>query len=217
VKTIDLTLTISSNLPSFPGSPQPQLIPWSKIKDDKYNLEMLFLSSHTGTHIDTPYHFVENGDKIHEIPLKRLVCNVTLIKLKKKSNEPIKKTDIIKFEKKHEKIKNGSTVIFYTGWQKNLQKASYFKHNPGLAISAAKYLVLKHLNMVGIDAPSIDLGINTKFSVHHILLKNNVLIVENLCNLEKISKHHFNLVVLPIKLKDASGSPVRAIAIQNTN
>jgi len=66
---------------------------------------------------------------------------------------------------------------------------------------------------VGIDSPSIDIGTDRRFSVHHIFSKNNVLIVENLCNLEKISKIHFKLIVLPLKLKDATGSPVRAIAI----
>ena len=78
-------------------------------------------------------------------------------------------------------------------------------------------MISKKLNLVGIDSPSIDLGKNTKFSVHHILAKNNVLILENLCNLEKISGVYFKLIVLPLKLKDATGAPVRAVAIQDTN
>ncbi len=67
--------------------------------------------------------------------------------------------------------------------------------------------------MIGTDSPSIDIGTDRKFSIHHILSKSNVLIVENLCNLEKISGIHFKLIVLPLKLKNATGSPVRAIAI----
>ena len=74
-------------------------------------------------------------------------------------------------------------------------------------------MISKNVNLIGIDSPSIDVGSDGKFSVHHILSKNNVLIVENLCNLEKISGIHFKLIVLPLKLKDATGSPVRAIAI----
>jgi kynurenine formamidase len=61
MKVLDLTLTISNRIPTFPGSPQPNFIPWEKIKDDGYNLELLFLSSHTGTHLDAPYHFLEKG------------------------------------------------------------------------------------------------------------------------------------------------------------
>lgn len=213
VQPIDLTLLISQKLPSFPGSPKPQFIPWSDLKREGYNLELLFFSSHSGTHLDAPYHFIKNGTKIHEISLKRLICDVILIKIKKGFDQEITKKDLINFEKKFGLIPNDSTIIFCTGWQKNLQKESYFKNNPGLASSAAKYLVKKKINLVGIDSPSIDLGNNPKFDVHHILLKNNMLILENLCNLEKIQSDSFKLIVLPLKLKNATGSPVRAIAI----
>jgi kynurenine formamidase len=212
MKIIDLTLTISNRIPTFPGSPQPNFIPWEKIKDDGYNLELLFLSSHTGTHLDAPYHFLEKGAKIHEISLKKLVSNAVLIKSRKKSNESVTKTDIQKFEKKHGKIASFSSVIFYTGWQRNLQKKYYFTKNPGLSVSAAKYLASKKISLVGIDSPSIDLGTDSKFSVHQIFAKKGMLIVENLANLEKIKSSKFHLVVLPLKLKNATGSPVRAIA-----
>ncbi len=212
MKIIDLTLTISNRIPTFPGSPQPNFIPWEKIKDDGYNLELLFLSSHTGTHLDAPYHFLEKGSKIHEISLKKLVSNAVLIKSRKKSNESVTKTDIQKFEKKHGKIASFSSVIFYTGWQRNLQKKYYFTKNPGLSVSAAKYLASKKVSLVGIDSPSIDLGTDSKFSVHQIFAKKGMLIVENLANLEKIKSSKFHLVVLPLKLKGATGSPVRAIA-----
>ena len=212
MKILDLTLTISNKIPTFPGSPQPNFIPWEKIKDDGYNLELLFLSSHTGTHLDAPYHFLEKGSKIHEISLKKLVSNAVLIKSRKKRNETITKTDIQKFEKKHGKIESFSSVVFWTGWQKNLLKDFYFTKNPGLSVSAANYLASKKINLVGIDAPSIDLGLDSKFSVHHILAKNNILIVENLANLDKINSPNFHLVIAPLKLKNATGSPVRALA-----
>lgn len=211
--TLDLTLTISKNLPTFPGSPKPQFIPWNTVKKDGYNLELLFLSSHSGTHMDSPHHFIDGGKKIHEISINRLLVNAILIKINKKANQSITKNEIINFEKKHGKIPNNATVIFATGWQKHLQKKYYFEKNPGLSITAANYLVSKKINLIGIDSPSIDLGSEKQFSVHKILLKNNILIVENLANLKKIPGNHFNLVVLPLKLKDATGSPVRAIAI----
>ena len=212
MKVIDLTLTVSNKIPAFPGSPQPNFIPWENIKEDGYNLELLFLSSHTGTHLDAPHHFLEKGAKIHEISLKKLVSEAVLIKSRKKSNEAITKTDIQKFEKKHEKIDGFSSVIFSTGWQRNLQKKYYFTKNPGLSVSAAKYLASKKIGLIGIDSPSIDLGTDSKFSVHQIFAKKGMLIVENLANLGKIKSSKFHLVVLPLKLKNATGSPVRAIA-----
>ena len=212
MKIIDLPLTVSDKIPTFPGSPQPNFIPWENIKEDGYNLEVLFLSSHTGTHMDAPHHFLEKGAKIHEISLKKLVSEAALIQCRKNGGQSITKTDIQKFEKNHGKIENFSSVIFYTGWQKNLQKKYYFTKNPGLSVSAAKYLATKKINLVGIDSPSIDLGKDPKFSVHQIFAKKGILIVENLANLDKIKLPTFHLVVLPLKLKNATGSPVRAIA-----
>ena len=212
MKILDLTLTISDKIPVFPDSPQPRFIPWEKIKDASYNSELLFLSTHTGTHIDAPHHFLEKGAKIHEISLEKLVSEAVLIKSKKNGDDSITKIDIQKFEKKHGKIDGFSSVIFYTGWQKNLQKKYYFTKNPGLSVSAAKYLASKKVSLVGIDSPSIDLGTDSKFSVHQIFAKKGILIVENLANLDKIKSSKFHLVVLPLKLKNATGSPVRAIA-----
>jgi len=210
---LDLTLEISTKLPSFPGSPRPRFISWATNKDDGYNLELIFLSSHSGTHIDAPFHFIKKGLKIDKIPLKRLVVEAALCRIKKGTDEAITKQDIIEFESKHGKLQPNSTLIFATGWHKNLLKKYYFTKNPGLSISAAKYLVKKKISLVGIDSPSIDLGSNSGFLAHHLLLKNDILILENLCNLEKISDVYFKLIVLPLKLKGATGSPVRAIAL----
>ncbi|MDH3277772.1 MAG: cyclase family protein [Nitrosopumilus sp.] len=212
MKHLDLTLTISKSIPNFPGSPSPQFILWSTIKDEKYNLELLFFSSHTGTHLDAPYHFVKNGIKIHQIPINRLIGEAILIKIKKLKDQLITKKDLINFEKKNEKIPKYSSIIFFTTWQKNLNRNFYFTNNPGLSKSAINYLVSKKINLVGIDSPSIDLGIDKSFSAHKILAKNNILIVENLSNLGKIPTLKFDFIILPLKLKDATGSPVRAIA-----
>lgn len=210
---LDLTLEISTKLPSFPGSPRPRFISWATNEDDGYNLELIFLSSHSGTHIDAPFHFIKKGLKIDKIPLKRFVTDAVLCRIKKGADKAITKQDIIEFENKHGKLQSNSTLIFATGWHKNLLKKYYFTKNPGLSISAAKYLVKKKISLVGIDSPSIDLGLDSRFLAHHQLLGNGVLILENLCNLEKISGVHFKLVVLPLKLKGATGSPVRAIAL----
>lgn len=213
MKPIDLTLTISPTIQNFPGSPKPQFILWSTIKDDGYNLELLFLSSHTGTHLDAPYHFVKNGSKIHDIPIHRLFGKAILIEIPKGNDQAISKNDLISFEKKFGIIPQKSSIIFHTGWQKNLKKNFYFTKNPGLTESAAKYLSAKKINLVGIDSPSIDLGKDDKFPAHKILAKNDILIVENLSNLNKIHSTNFDFIILPLKLRDATGSPVRAIAI----
>ncbi len=213
---VDLTLTISQKLPSFPGSPTPQFLRWADLRSDGYNLELMFMSSHSGTHIDAPFHFAAGGKTVEQIPLGRLVRDAIIIKIPKKSDCLITKNDLILFENKNGTIPDYSTVVFYTGWQKNILKKNYFTNNPGLSKEAARYLVSKQINLVGIDSPSIDVGTDQKFSVHRLLSKNNILIVENLANLQKITKSKFSLTVLPLKLKNASGSPVRAVGIYSS-
>ncbi|MGI0046695.1 MAG: cyclase family protein [Nitrosotalea sp.] len=213
MEPVDLTLEISSKLPSFPGSPRPQFISWADKKSDGYNLEMIFLSSHSGTHLDAPYHFIEKGLKIDDIPLNRLIINASLCNIRKGPDRPITRNDIINFEAKNGRIYPNSALVFETGWSRNLTRKDYFTRNPGLSESAARYLLEKKVGLIGIDSPSIDLGKDPKFSAHHVLLKGGILILENLCNLDKIKRTTFRLIVLPLKLKGATGSPVRAVAI----
>lgn len=212
MKPVDLTLTISQDIPSFPGSPKPHFMTWAEIKKEKYNLEMLFLSTHTGTHVDAPYHFIKNGKKIHQIDPERFVCNAILIRVGGTPNYKITKNDIIQFESKYGTIPAKSAVVFHTGWNDNLEKGGFFEKNPGLSESAARYLCLKKISLVGIDSPSIDIGSDTSFSAHKTLLKSDVLILENLCNLDKVKKTNFGIIALPLKIHNATGSPVRAVA-----
>ena len=210
---VDLTFEISNKLPSFPGSPSPQFISWADKKSDGYNLELIFLSSHSGTHLDAPYHFVEKGVSIDKIPLSKLIINAVICRVKKDSNEPITQRDVVDFEKRNGMIHPKMAVVFETEWSKSIAKKDYFTKNPGLSAAAARYLLKKKVSLVGIDSPSIDMGKDSKFPVHHILLKGGVLILENLCNLDKIPRSYFELIVLPLKLRGATGSPVRAVAI----
>lgn len=213
MEPIDLTLEISNNLPSFPGSPRPQFISWADKKSDGYNLELIFLSSHSGTHL--PYHFIDQhgGLKIDRIPLGRLITNAILCNVKKGPDESITSTDIAAFEARNGKIPENSAIIFRTGWSRNISRKDYFTRNPGLSSRASKYLSERKPSLVGIDSPSIDPGKDSKFSSHKVLLSKNVLILENLCNLDKIGGTRFRLIVLPLKLKGATGSPVRAVAV----
>ena len=91
---------------------------------------------------------------------------------------------------------------------------TYMSYNPGLSVDAAKYLVEKKVNAIAIYGPSIDIGMDNNFTAHKIFLSNDTLIIENLCNLEKLNNQRLTLIVTPLKLIGASGSPVRAIGIE---
>ena len=217
MKVIDLTLGISSNIKVFSGSPQPSFIKWSKFDIHGYDSEVMFLSTHTGTHMDAPSHFISGRATIDEIEVSRFVCNnALLLKIEKGSNQTISRNDIIGCEKDGdwEEIKENDTIVFFTGWESQIEKDNYISDNPGLSTDAAKYLAEKKVNAVAIDGPSIDPGIDNSFKAHKILLSYDILIIENLCNLEKFNTGRFTLIVTPLKLIGVSGSPVRAIGIQ---
>lgn len=212
---VDLTLPISSRLPAFPDSPPPRLIGWSELGRDGYNMELVFMSSHSGTHVDAPYHFARGGRTVDRIPVGRLANRTAqLIRVPKAAGRTITRSDIASFERRNGALSPGCTVVFYTGWQKNrLHSGDYFTRNPGLSQDAARYLASKRANLVGTDSPSIDVGTDQRFTAHRLLSKNDILIVENLANLGAIRGAEFTLWVMPLKLKGASGSPVRAVGI----
>jgi len=193
----------------FPGSPQPSFIEWSKFEIHGYSSEMMFLSTHTGTHIDAPSHFIPDSRTIDKIKVSRFVSRSILIKIPKKADQQITLNDIINC-----KINANDTVVFSTGWEKRFKNDNYMINNPGLSLDAAEYLVSNRVNAVAIDGPSIDRGVDNNFNIHSALLSNDIPIIENLCNLEQLSSvKSFTLIVNPLKLVGASGSPVRAIAL----
>ena len=214
MKVVDLTLEITSDMITFPGYPRPTFTQWSKFDIQGYISEIMFLSTHTGTHMDAPFHFNPNGQTIDQVEVNRYICiNAILIKIQKNANEMITSDDIA-HNKKYE-IKEKDTVVFSTGWEKQIkQKDNYITNNPGLSKDAAEYLVEKKVNAVGIDCPSIDIGANSELIAHKTLLSNEVLVIENLRNLYEFTNGKFTLLVTPLKLAGASGSPIRAIGIK---
>lgn len=202
---IDLTQTIDEELQVFERRIKPMIIPWANLKQHGYNLELVFMSSHTGTHMDAPSHFGYR-QSVDEIDLDRFVSDAILLKIPKDAGEKITKDDLSRFEIKY------SSVIISTSWEDKRYDKEYLTSNPGLSLDAAEYLLSKHVSLVGIDTPNIDLASEISFPVHHKLLSNSVLIVENLCNLRELPSR-LRFIVLPLRLRGATGSPVRAIAM----
>ena len=192
----------------FPGSPRPSFIPWSRFDSHGYDSEAMFMSTHTGTHVDAPSHFAPGLASIDRIPAGRLVCSAVLIRAPKNANELVEPGDFAS-----EQIMKGDAVVIATGWEKHVTKSNYMTENPGLSVRAARYLAGKKVNAVGIDGPSIDAGSDGRFTAHNILLPRNVLIVENLSNVSMITAGRFTLMLGPLKLGGATGSPARALAL----
>ncbi len=110
-------------------------------------------------------------------------------------------------------IKDGDKVLLHTGWEDHWGSDDYINSHSGLGKDAAKFLVKKGVDLVGIDTPNLDHPDASDFPAHHTLLGSQVLIVENLCNLGSIGGKRFTFIALPLKIKEGTGSPIRAIAL----
>ena len=227
MEVIDLTHTIHDDIQIYPGDPIPSISRGLTHDKDYCHVDLLKLGSHTGTHIDAPYHFLKNGQRIDEIPVERFVGDGVLIDVFAKSDrELIEPAEVECYE---DEITQGDFVIFRTGRDRYFGTPKYYLH-PYLSAEGARFLVKMGVSLVGIDALSIDptyYGSTDSdpsakdlpdaeeygYPVHDILLGNDILIVENLCNLDKIKQVKGVYSFLPLKLKDSDGSPIRAVFI----
>ena len=172
------------------------------------NSSRICVGMHCGTHMDSPFHFFDDGPTIDQISLDRFIGISVFANLKPlEKRSEIGFEQLIKFEKEVKKYKK---IVIQTGWQDRWNDASYFTDFPVLSEKAAEFLVSCGVNLIGIDTPSVD---NPPFPAHIELLGNNVVIVENLTNLDTINESLFQLVVVPLKIKGAEASPARALAM----
>jgi len=227
MQVIDLSHTIHDQIQVYPGDPQPSIKRGLTHEKDYCHVDVLTLGSHTGTHIDAPFHFLKDGKKIDELPAQRFVGDGVLIDVSGKSDRAlIEPGDVTPYD---HQIAEGDFVIFKTGRDKYFGTAKYYLH-PYLSPAGAQLLLKMGVSLIGIDAMNIDpTYYNSKdsnpsapelpdeqeygYPVHDILLGNDILIVENLCNLDKIKQVKGVYSFLPLKLKDSDGSPIRAVFI----
>lgn len=109
-------------------------------------------------------------------------------------------------------VRAGEVVIIQTGWGRSSQSDEYSSSHAGLSKNGAEYLEFKRVAMVGVDSPNLDHPDSEDLSAHCILLGKEILILENLCNLERLKQSRFRIIALPLKVK-AKVAPVRAIGM----
>lgn len=201
----------------FPSYPTPTFVPWTRLGIHPFESEAIFLVTHTGTHVDAPCHFVKGAKQMHEIQPEVLVREgIVLDVSQKRQREHIRAVDLEEAEKQSgSKVKEEDVVLLRTEWDRNLGKPEYLTSYPGVSKDAAEFLVSKSVTAVGIDSPNIDHPEDATFPAHTTLLSNEILVLENLYNVREIRKPRFRFIALPLRLIGATGSPIRAIAIED--
>jgi arylformamidase len=205
-KIIDISVPIEENMPVWPGDIKPQLIEVkSQRKGDKSNDTRFICSSHAGTHIDAPRHFLEHGKTVDQIKLDILAGHVYVAYFNK--IKEIKSSDLdkarIPMKTKRLLLKTDNSKL----WQRKEKK--FKKDFVALTPDAAKWMVKRGIKLVGIDYLSIQ-QFNGDTKTHKILLSKNIVIIECL-NLSKVKPGLYEMLCLPLNIVGAEGASARTI------
>lgn len=165
---------------------------------------------HDVAHIEAPAHQIKDGMRIEQYPIEIFLVHAVLLDLThKKSGQVIDDEDLEAAEERAGlALREGEAVLLHT----TRSDAPNPRNYPHLSENGAQFLEFKCPSIVGTDAPSLDPYDDRVQPAHSVLLQAGILLLEGLCNLEKIDRPRFQLVALPFNLK-GSASPVRAAAI----
>ncbi|MFC5406243.1 cyclase family protein [Cohnella soli] len=209
VRIVDLSLEIYHDAPNFAWDPKCAVIVHNTVASIGYNMTQLSMATHQGTHLDAPFHFLDDGKTVDQLDLQQCVGQAILVDLThKKPKEPIEIKD---FEPYADRIVEGSKVIYRTDWFKQLPGRHYFSDFPYMTIELARWLAERKIGLIGMDVPTPN---PTDYDpVHKVLLGAEIVIVEGLANLGDIGTDTFFFSAAPLKIRGRDGAPIRAYAM----
>jgi arylformamidase len=203
-KIFDLTVPLSDQLPTFPGDPPCQVEPVGRIADGHpFNLSRLTLGTHAGTHVDAPYHFLENGARVDELPLEILIGKARVISVA--GREAVDRADLEALD-----LRDDLRLLVRTRNSGQLRQRDFRPDFVHLTPEAASYLVQVGIKLVGWDHLSLDKSGRRDYPAHHTLLAAGVVIVEGL-DLSQVEPGEYELICLPLKLAGGDGAPARVL------
>ncbi|MFA6334985.1 MAG: cyclase family protein [Bacteroidales bacterium] len=210
MEIIDLTQTISSTMPVYPGTEPPVITDATTIEKDGFAEKRISFFSHTGTHIDAPGHILRGRSTLDQFNADKFIGKGLVIDVTKCKTGIIEKECL---EKYSAEIAGCDFIIFRTGWDKKWGTENYFIGFPILSADAVKWLCSFNIKGIGFDCISVDPVDSAGLPNHRILLNKDLVIVENLCNLDQLTGLPFLFSCLPLKIENSDGSPVRAVGI----
>lgn len=218
---VDLSHTLEEGIPAWPTHARFGRTLYESYEYGDLALHYgLTMGEHTGTHLDAPIHFVRSGPAhygVDEVPLDRLAGRAATIDATNLGPDELLSADRIHaWEEEHGRIGAGDGVLIRYGWEDRWatgpEGRCFLDDWPGLGEEAAQHLVERGVSLVGCDTMSIDAKASGESPAHYALLGNEVYIVENLRNLDRLPPFCL-FVAFPLKIRGGSGSPVRAAAL----
>lgn len=211
MKIIDLTHSISNDMTVYTGGPQPKNRIIKTVSENGYKETEIHILSHNGTHMDSPNHVFEDGVSLDKIDVINFVGTAALIDCSSLEEGDLITYDFI--EKNKEAIDNSEFIIFRTDWSKHWNTDKYLGKYPVISDEVVDFIMNSNKKGIGFDTISVDSIDASVLCKHHKILKNNILIFENLTNLDLIDSDTFVFCALPLKFENSDGAPIRAIAM----
>lgn len=192
---IDLTRSFPEPACTYPGDCVPECCQSTR---DGYRVSVLTASSHSGTHIDSPAHYIEDGLTIDQIPPETFIGPVTIIDLGLRRSA-IRPEDIRPWI-------GSERLIIKTGYS---EITSFDPEYACLDEDAADLVAASGIRIIGIDTPSIESYRGTG-DVHRRILGAGIPVIEYL-DLSAVTEGEYYMIALPLKVTDGDGAPARVI------
>jgi arylformamidase len=199
----DVTVPLAPGMLAYPGDPPFQLEPVQRLGEAPYNLSRMVLTTHTGTHVDAPAHFLAGGATVDQLPLEILLGKARVVELP--ARERIERADLEALD-----LRDDLRVLLKTRMSGQMLKAGYQEDHLYLTVDAAHYLAQAGLKLVGFDYLSIDRSTSTDFPAHHALLGAGVVVVEGL-DLSEVEPGEYDMACLPLRVGGGDAAPARVV------
>jgi kynurenine formamidase len=213
-RIVDLSVPLSESTQVYPGDSALSAEPAATIEADGFNQLSLRLGSHTGTHVDAPYHFRADGARVDELDLSLFAGEGTVIDVT--GLAPRARITWAAIAPAAGRLRPGVIALLHTGWPSHYGTPAYFDH-PFLDADACRRLLDLGVRTFLLDVPSIDETPDADhpgegFPAHRLVAAAGGVIGENLRGFERIDFTPF-VTCLPLRLAGADGAPVRAVAM----
>ena len=205
----DISIPISSTMPTYPGDPKVSVTPMLQIANgDSANVSQLSMGDHSGTHLDPPIHFIPGGKTVDQLDLTILYGPVRVVDLTQVAGV-ITPQDLETARISPDTVR----VLFKTRNSQLWGMPGFAQDYVGVSWEGAQWLVEHGIVLVGIDYLSIEAFDAVQPNTHHTLLSAGVIILEGL-NLRDVVPGDYTVACFPLRIQNGDGGPVRAVLIE---
>ena len=222
MRIVDLTMELEDNMSTHPAHARCVVLEFANHAGTAprftppcqgFASRVLMFSDHIGTHVDSPFHFIPTAGTIESIPLEQFIGPAVCLDVSaKRPDEPANPQMFEAAERTAGVRVQRGDILLFRAWPGHHTEAGFLRC-AGMNQAAAEWAASRGVKVVGCDLASPDDPKDMVRPVHLTLLGQGILIMEHIANLETLPGPRFQFVGLPLRVKGATGSPIRAVAI----